>query len=623
VRGPRLALLALAVLPAALSAQQVRDGLVKPAPGTAVVSGVVLLGETGATPARRARVTLNTSNPLGGHSTIADDEGRFVFAGVQAERFTLSARKDGQLTASYGARRPGGPGVTLVVTAGARLDGLIVRMYRGAAISGRIVDSHGEPLADVRVQTYRVRVIDGERRLEAAGMTATSDDRGIYRVYSLPAGDYIVSATARAPGGEAGMRQVTDREIQAILQRINAQSGGALPSAPARPASATPAPMTVPTPAADTIFAPVYYPGVVTPGEAATLRIAAAEERTGIDFVAQPVRAARIDGVVVDPYGRLNMAAQVTLMSVDPLGIAASRSVSAQLGEGGGRFTLAGVAPGAYTLRVQLRVPVPPANPGATTVPSPVFLWAQSDVTVSGGDVTGVTLVLQPALALAGRVMLERSAGPNRADDLARVRVFLQSAPPPGQPRVSISNVTTTAAADGTFSFPSVVPGRYRLSATYGGPAAQPGAPLPAESWIVTSAMIGDRDAADVPVDIGPAGGLDQIVVRLTDRGGEIAGMLQDAGGRPATDYYVVVFAADPKLRLRGSRRLVSLRPASDGQYAARNLPPGQYLIAAVTDMEASDLADAAFFTQLVPAAVSITLAEGEKKVQHLRLGGR
>jgi hypothetical protein len=34
------------------------------------------------------------------------------------------------------------------------------------------------------------------------------------------------------------------------------------------------------------------------------------------------------------------------------------------------------------------------------------------------------------------------------------------------------------------------------------------------------------------------------------------------------------------------------------------------------------DLADAAFLTQVVPSAVRVTLADGEKKTQDLRIAG-
>ncbi len=44
--------------------------------------------------------------------------------------------------------------------------------------------------------------------------------------------------------------------------------------------------------------------------------------------------------------------------------------------------------------------------------------------------------------------------------------------------------------------------------------------------------------------------------------------------------------------------------------------------MAAVTEFEYTDLSDASFLEQLTTGAFKITLAEGEKKVQDIRMGG-
>jgi hypothetical protein len=51
-------------------------------------------------------------------------------------------------------------------------------------------------------------------------------------------------------------------------------------------------------------------------------------------------------------------------------------------------------------------------------------------------------------------------------------------------------------------------------------------------------------------------------------------------------------------------------------------LPSGDYLLCALTEYEPAQLNDPAFLEQLVPASVRITLADGEKRTQDLRIGG-
>ena len=92
--------------------------------------------------------------------------------------------------------------------------------------------------------------------------------------------------------------------------------------------------------------------------------------------------------------------------------------------------------------------------------------------------------------------------------------------------------------------------------------------------------------------------------------------------GRPSPDYTVVLFPAEPSLWVPQSRRIQGVRPAADGAYVIRNLPAGNYLVAAVDDVEPGEWFDPAFLQRLVPAAVRITIADSEQKVQDVRIGG-
>ena len=67
---------------------------------------------------------------------------------------------------------------------------------------------------------------------------------------------------------------------------------------------------------------------------------------------------------------------------------------------------------------------------------------------------------------------------------------------------------------------------------------------------------------------------------------------------------------------------MVSTRPATNGAFALDGLPPGQYRVAVLTDLDPADLADSSFLDALAGAAVTVTLGEGERKTQDLRIGG-
>jgi hypothetical protein len=62
-------------------------------------------------------------------------------------------------------------------------------------------------------------------------------------------------------------------------------------------------------------------------------------------------------------------------------------------------------------------------------------------------------------------------------------------------------------------------------------------------------------------------------------------------------------------------------RPDTAGRFRFRDLPAGDYLIAALTDLEPRDLLDASFIERLVAAAVAVRIADGETTTQDLRIG--
>jgi hypothetical protein len=231
--------------------------------------------------------------------------------------------------------------------------------------------------------------------------------------------------------------------------------------------------------------------------------------------------------------------------------------------------------------------------------------------------VAGVTLALQPALRFMGRIAFD-AAALEPAADLTKLTVRLISTKSRGSSaigRTSLGTIPVPAAqvrADGTFEAGAVMPGSYRVSV----------AGAPAEWWL-RSAIVGGRDVLDDALEIGRSGDVSGAALTLTDRHSELAGTLQTPTGSAATDYFVVVLPVNREQWRPQSRRIRSTRPASDGRFAFPDLPAGDYLLAALGDLDPADLDDRAFLEQLVGAAVKVPLAEGQRKTQDLRIGER
>jgi hypothetical protein len=166
----------------------------------------------------------------------------------------------------------------------------------------------------------------------------------------------------------------------------------------------------------------------------------------------------------------------------------------------------------------------------------------------------------------------------------------------------------------GSLSITGVTPGQSRLSAALP-PAGKPGAP----AWTVRSVVADGRDMTDLPLEIA-ANRAPSITVTFTDVVTELSGTISAPPGQPASDFFVVVFPEDRSYWSAG-RRILSTRPDATGRFMFRNLPAGDYRIAATTDLVQRDLQDTAALARLAEQSAPVSLAAGEKKTFDFRIG--
>ena len=233
-------------------------------------------------------------------------------------------------------------------------------------------------------------------------------------------------------------------------------------------------------------------------------------------------------------------------------------------------------------------------------------LWATAEVTVDGQDVSNVRLALEPGMSLSGRMAF--SGASPAPKDMSTMRVQLT----PVLTGSAVAAVVTpaTVSAEGTFTFAGVTPGKYRLSSVASTP------------WALKSVTTGGRDVTDTSLEVKPGETLTDVVMTFGDQPTELTGTLQDASGRPAPEYFIIAYPSDRTLWTAPTRRVAQARPGSDGKFTLRNLPPGEYLLAAVTDAEPGEWMDPAFLALLVDSSIKVTLAEGEKKTQDIKIAG-
>ena len=165
------------------------------AAGTAIIRGRVVAADSG-TPVRRAQVRAQSGELRANRLVSTDAQGRFEFKDLPAGRWNLTASKAGYMTLRFGQKRSFEAGSPIEISEGQLMERADFSLPRGAAITGRVFDEFGDPVANARVQVLRYQMVQGQRRLNPAGGGDQTDDTGAYRIYGLAPGDYYVSAHA-------------------------------------------------------------------------------------------------------------------------------------------------------------------------------------------------------------------------------------------------------------------------------------------------------------------------------------------------------------------------------------------------------------------------------------------
>jgi Carboxypeptidase regulatory-like domain len=371
------------------------------------IAGTVIDAVSGL-PLKGANVTLavevgpNESAPRQSMSASTDASGRFVLDGLPPGRYLVLATHDGYAKADS---RFGERGKWLSLTAGQRVNDVLVRLLPNAAIAGHVTNEAGKPLPGISVQAMRSSYAHGRYELHDVAH-ATTSEAGEYRIPGLAPGKYCVYAKP--------------------------------------PASLKP------KPASDKSYVPLYYPAAGDRGHAIALVLRAGEELGGIDLNLMPVPTVHIRGRVMDALTSLpSKEAEVTLLSDrGETTFSPSKSFSS------GGFEFQGVPPGSYIVVAQR-----PSSPH-----EPKTMWGWTAVEVKDTDLEHLEIVVGPGVDVSGRIQVEDKAADDLTKDIGKMVGKLDP-----QEAQSLANLTPDIDSalvnpDGTFIFREVPPGSYRVS---------------------------------------------------------------------------------------------------------------------------------------------------------------
>jgi protocatechuate 3,4-dioxygenase beta subunit len=609
--------------PTGLIVGQVLDGD-SGRPVSDFVVSLTIVGGTAQTPAGRG----------GGVRVITDGQGRFFFRGVARGTYLINAQKPGYLTGFYGRLASRGAPGSINLADGERYLDARILVWKQAAVTGRVVDEAGEPVVGATVRALRSALISGRPGLSSAG-TATTDDRGIYRIGSLAPDRYVIVVPSTSTTIPAAMVDDLFRSTGATRAELEQAIFGAtstLSSPGAAPnqrigdlvfqaQGRVAVPPVVGADGSMAAYVTVFYSQALLPQAAGSIVLTSGEARSGIDFQLRSLPTVRVSGRITGPDGPVgNLALRLVRPGADRFFTSFDLEVATTVADAGGAFTFLGVPPGQFVIRV-LKLPssseTRPAQmtviqtPSGTTsrgvvvgdAPPPPrrpTLWADQEIAVGDRDISGLRVALQTGFRVSGRLEFE---GASAHPPAQRLSPFLETS----DHWLSAALAEMTIGADATFVSYEAPPGAYRLTI-----------PTPA-GWSVKGAMAGGKDLSDLPFDLKED--ITGVVITLTDRGAGITGAVRDERSAPDATATVLVIPTDPRHWIDYSayaRRIKDVRSRRDGGYGVADLPPGEYFVAALAQSSV-DWSMPGFFEAVSRVATRVMLTDGEQRSLDLR----
>ena len=488
---------------------------------TGTISGRVI-SDSGQ-PVAGASVFVRTSTALNTfRSATTDSEGNFRVNNLEASLYSVSANAptyafDQGLTTKY--YRIG--------------DSVNVELIRGGVITGTVTNSSGEPVIGIRVRTFRVRDAKGQtpRQPYFGTQEQSTDDRGVYRIYGLPPGSYLVSA-----GGGAsfpGMFNPYENDV------------------------------------------PTYAPSA-TRDNAAEISVRSGEESNAdIRYRGEP-------GYSISGTAKLasTAGASVTLRAIGsavPVGVIFQQALARG-------FAFHGLTDGEYTLRAQEMVSTQSAL-------NPQFaVSANKRITIKGASVSGIELVTSPMPSISGRIVLEPSkiaeCQGKRAPLFAEMLVQLlrPEKDMEDEDRIFVGLIGGSAAPDanGALTWRNLMPGRFRFEPQFY-----------ARYWYLRSITTNTTGAKPQKVDaaanwtaVKSGEQLNGVTITLAEGAASIRGRLELAEGSVVQPGTIVYFIPAEPDKANDLLRFFATDVAGDGTFTLSNLAPGKYLALTQTKVD-------------------------------------
>jgi hypothetical protein len=464
-----------------------------------------------------------------GKVTTSDSEGNFRVSGLEAKVYLVSATGPAYTTPP---RDPNNTQSNFYRVG----DSVRIELLIGGVITGNVTTATGEPVVAVQVQAYMLRDINGKPpRYGSQSRQKLTDDRGVYRIYGLAPGTYVVAAGG--PGTPASTQ--SSRAYETDVQ--------------------------------------TYAPSS-TRSTAKEIIVRAGEEATNVDIRYRGDPGFTVSGNARDSRSPTQSYwVNVTLSSINRGD--AQEDLSNYQSYGGEGFAIYGVADGDYMLT------------GRSYFADE---WAVSEsqrIRVRGENITGIELVTKPLASIAGRIVLETSKAAeckNKRRPLfgeTVITAWHDQKESKNQPLFLWAlGGPTTPDKEGAFTLRNLAPGQYRLHTRFFARYWYlRSITLPSPTTSASKAPVSDRlqDAAKNWIALKLGDRLSGLVLTIAEGAASLRGHVKySETQKPISGLGVFLVPAEDD-KADDTLRFVATRVSTDGSFALNNVPPGRYWVSA------------------------------------------